>query len=354
MGNIYDIAEIDPQHTKIISGFIPDDIFGLLWFPDGPFKNIDPNVNKNRFEVDGIIFEFSYGIGGSGSIEPSAIFYKLPIKPADNIEEIPKLPYFPSYAGMTPEQRWNFLTWLKNIDSITDIGNVFVFYYGLERHLFFGKYEQAFKTVLRLRQNHRNNSFLHYSNNALMAACLIYDRPDLFNNYINSEENYEKNKLSDIYLIAKYGMGLNLSADELIALSNEIGFSNQRYIKSDRKLFGNELKKILIQKYTKDEFPFNLYPIKNWPLKPEAIMANYSIDSNKRVFNLPCIKEYNAFKSEVFKLLEETHENVKQIITKIRKTTKFMPEKNINNVLIIYLTKGFCYGFINEYCLTSR
>ena len=327
MSNIYEIAEIDPQHTKIIAGFIPDDIFELLWFPDGPYKNIDPDINKNRFEVDGIIIEFSYGIRGIGSAEPSAIYHKLIIKPAYNIEYVPRLPYFPSYAGMTPEQRWNFLTWLKNIDSDIDIGYVFVFYYGLERHLFFGKYEQAFKTVLRLRQHHRNNSFLNYSTNALMATCLIYDRPDLFNNYIESEEKYDKNKLSDIYLIAKYGMGLNLSTDELIALSKDVGFSNQRYIKSERKLFENELKKILIQKYTKDEFPLIQYPIKNWPLRPETLMSNYSIDSNKRVLKLPCLKEYRLFKEEVFKLLEETHENVKQIITKIRKTTKFIPAK---------------------------
>lgn len=232
---------------------------------------------------------------------------------------------------MTPEQRWNFLTWLKNIDSDIDIGYVFVFYYGLERHLFFCKYEEAFKTVLRLRKHHRNNSFLNYSTDALIATCLINNRPDLFNNYIETEKEYEKNRLSDIYLIVKYGIGLNLSANELIVLSKDIGVFNQRYIKTERELFENELKKILIQKYTKDEFPLIQYPIKNWPLKPETLMANYSIDSNKRFLKLPCLKEYKPFKEEVYKLLEETHENVKQIITKIRKTTKFMPARKILN-----------------------
>lgn len=298
-----------------------------MWFPEGPYKNFNPDTTKKRFEVDGIVIEFSYGIGGFGSIEPSAIYYKLPIKPIYNSEDVPRLPYFPSYAGMTPEQRWNFLNWLRNIDSDIYIGYVFVFYYGLERHLFFGKYEQAFKTVLRLRQHHRNNSFLSYSTNALMATCLIYNRTDLFNDYIESEKKYEKNKISDIYLIAKYGIGLNLSAVELIALSKEIGFSNQRYIKNERELFTKELKKILIKKYGKDEFPLNKYSIKDWPLKPETLMANYSIDSSKRFIKLPCLKEYKQFKKEVYTLLEETHENVKQIISNIRKKTKFMPTK---------------------------
>lgn len=73
MSNIHEIADIDLQHTKLISGFIPDDIFELLWFPDGPYKNLDPDINKNRFEVDGIIIELSYGIGDIGSIEPSTL-----------------------------------------------------------------------------------------------------------------------------------------------------------------------------------------------------------------------------------------------------------------------------------------
>jgi hypothetical protein len=160
-----------------------------------------------------------------------------------------------------------------------------------------------------------------------MATCLIQNRSDLFNDYVEAEKGYGINKLSDIYLIAKYAIGLSLSANELIALSKEVGFSNQRYIKTEKELFENELKKILIQKYANDDFPLAQYPIKNWPLRLETLMANYSIDSDKRFLKLPCLKEYKPFKEEACKLLEEIHENVKIIITKIRKNTKSISAK---------------------------
>jgi len=327
MSNIYEIAEIDPQHTKKISGFIPDEIFDLLWFPDGPYKNFNPDIKENRFKIGGLFVGTSSGMGSIGSTEPSAIYYKLLIKPTYDFVDIPKLPYFPSYAGLMPEQRWIYLNWLTNIDSDVDTGYVFLFYYGLERHLLFGKYEQAFRTILRLRQHHRNNSFLNYSSNALNATCLMYDRSDLLNEYIKSEEKYEKHKISTLYLITKYSTGLNLSTDELIALSKDVGFSNPRYIKSERQLFEKELKNILIQKYKKDTFPLNQYPIKNWPLIIEVLFVNYSIEKDKRFKELPCLINFKPFKEDTSKLLKEAHENVKKVITDIRKTTKFMPTK---------------------------
>lgn len=61
----------------------------------------------------------------------------------------------------------------------------------------------------------------------------MYDRSDLLDDYIKSEEKYEKHKIPTLFLITKYATNLNLSADELIALSKDVGFSNQRYIKSE-------------------------------------------------------------------------------------------------------------------------
>jgi hypothetical protein len=327
MNHLIEIAEVESEHLKEASGIIPDEIINLLWFPDGPYKNFNPDIKENRFKIGGLFVNSSTGMGSIGSSEPSAIYYKLLIKPTYDFVNIPKLPYFPSYAGLTPEQRWIYLNWLKNIDSDVDIGYVFLFYYGLERHLVFGIYEQAFKIILRLRQNHRNNSFLNYSSNALNATCLMYDRSDLLDDYIKSEEKYDKQKISALFLITKYATNLNLSADELIALSKDLGFSNQRYIKNERKLFEKELKNILTQKYKKDSFPLSQYPIKNWPLRKEVLFINYSIDEEKRFKDLPCLINFKPFKDEIKNLLKMSHESVKNLITDIRKTTKFKPTK---------------------------
>lgn len=312
------------EQYKKIRDIIPNDIFELLWFPDGPYKNFNPDNNINRFEVDGIIIEFSY----MGSIEPSLIPSNSQIIFPQNIENVLKLPYFPSYHGMNPEQRWVYLNWLRNIDIDIDIGYVFVFYYGLERHLFFGKYEKSFRMILRLRENHKNKSFLNYSSKALIASCLAYNRADLFKEYINSNQSINEAKISCLYLLAKYGTGLNLTSDEIITLSKDIGFSNQRYIKNEKDLFKQELDRLLQQKYGEPLLSISKYPAHNWPCKKEAIMANYSIDSNYCVQNIPCLKEYQPFCEELKELLIETHENTKKIIKDVRMGTKFLPEKN--------------------------
>ena len=327
MKNLTEIAEVEANHLKEASNIIPDEIVDLLWFPDGPYKNFNPDIKENGFKIGGLFVNSSTGMGSISSTEPSAIYYKLLIRPTYDLNNVPKLPYFPSYAGLTPEQRWIYLNWLRNIDTNENIGYVFLFYYGLERHLVFGKYEQAFKIILRLRQNHRNNSFLNYSSNALNATCLMHDNSDLLNEYIKSEEKYEKHKISTLLFITKYSTNLNLSADELIASGKDVGFSNQRYIKNERKLFEKELKNILIQKYKKDSFPLSQYLIKSWPLRREVLFINYSIDEDNRFKDLPCLINYKPFKEEINNLLKMSHDSVKNLITDIRKTTKFKPTK---------------------------
>ena len=327
MKNLTEIAEVEANHLKEASNIIPDEIVNLLWFPDGPFKNFSPDIKDNGFKIGGLFLNSSTGMGSISSTEPSAIYYKLLIRPTYNLNDVPKLPYFPSYASLTPEQRWIYLNWLRNIEANVDIGYVFLFYYGLERHLVFGNYEQAFRIILRLRQNHRNNSFLNYSSNALNATCLIHDNSDLLNEYIKSEEKNVKYKISSLLFITKYATNLDLTADELIALSKDVGFSNQRYIKNERKLFEKELKNLLIQKYKKDSFTLNQYPIKNWPLRKEVLFINYSIEEEKRFKYLPCLINYKPFKEEINNILNIAHDNVKNLITSIRKTTKFKPTK---------------------------
>ena len=304
---------IQPYTSKEITPtpkYIPAKIFDLLWFADGPYINYVPKADKNKFNVGNLTFEISF----IGATEPSAIYCKAPIKFHPDPTNIPKMNYFPSYSQMTPEQRWLYLNWLINIDLPIDIGYVFVFYYGLERHLFFSKYEEAFKTVLQLRKNHRNKSFLSYSSGALLASCMLNKRPDLFMLYLKNEAEYIEIGLSSLYTMAKFGMGLNLTADDLIMLSKEVGFSNSKYIKEEQDLFEQELKKIMIQKYGIEEIQIANFPIINWPRKQELIAANYSLDQNQRTLDIPCLTNYEPFRLEACELLKQTHENVKKLL----------------------------------------
>lgn len=305
---------------------IPADVFELLWFEDGPFKNYFPDNSSSRIEVDSFVVEVSF----HGATEPSAISFRSAIRGPSRIDDVPRLNYYPSFNEMSPEQKWVYLNWLTNVDSSIDPGYLFVFYYGLERHLFFGKYEQAFRMVLRLRSKHKNSSFLGYSSHALVTACLIHNRPDLLIEYLNSIKSEQDLGISNLYLMAKYALGVGLSPVEIMMLSKDVGFTNRRYIKDEDVIFQQELAKLLTERYRQDTLPLFQFPMQRWPKDTELLSANYSLDSKQRWLEIPCLTKYAAFGETVLSLLQNTHENVKQVLKGMRRSGTYMPAKEKN------------------------
>ena len=88
------------------------------------------------------------------------------------------------------------------MDKEINIGYVFIFYYGLERHLFFGDAESAFDMILRLRQRHKNGSFMSYSSSALVAAH-IYQKSDWFIRYMQSISDIDELAVDSTYVLLK-------------------------------------------------------------------------------------------------------------------------------------------------------
>lgn len=152
---------------------IPNKVLNLLWFANGTRQNYFSKTNN-------VVFDFvGHTISISSSIlnEPSAIYIDLPI---DNTFISPTpLDYFPSYEKLTPQERAAYINWLTDITAPIDIGYVFIFYYGLERHLLFGNSEDALKTILLLRKYHKNDSFLFYSGGAVVLYSLIHNKLDI-------------------------------------------------------------------------------------------------------------------------------------------------------------------------------
>ena len=95
----------------------------------------------------------SLSISFSSDEEPSLIFMGLPIAHVDGPVERP--PYYPTYKGLTPEQRGIYWKLLANpYDETIDIGYIFILYYGLERYLLTDKYEEVIDVILKLRDVH--------------------------------------------------------------------------------------------------------------------------------------------------------------------------------------------------------
>jgi hypothetical protein len=289
---------------------IPENIRNLLWFADGKYQNYNPDENKQvLFENELFRIELSFGT------EPSLLYSNLPIKPNSTIDLCESIGYFPSYESLAPEQRWIYLNWLTNILQPVDIGYVFIFYYGLERHLLYGNYKESVDTILLLREHHKNNSFYSYSFNAVLLASLLHKDKDTFEKVLKSSHDI---RLSNIGLIAKYLMKINLTPEEIIALSSAAGFKNKRYIKNYPEIFQETLSSQLKSIFGTASFPFYNLNTK-FEIKDMLIFANTSLSSNMRSPSLPTIIDNDDFKQSLYNILSTTHKAVKKQIGDMRK-----------------------------------
>lgn len=254
------------------------EIVKLLWFADGPLKNFPNNHQKKTSEYIG---DFEFCISLFETMEPSLITLSLPIEEPANINDIDRPKYYPSYQSFSPEQRWIYLDWLTNIDREINIGYVFVFYYGLERHLFFGDAESAFSMILRLRKIHKHQTFLHYSSNALIAACIYHKQSDWFFKFLQSNTSLDELNINAIYILAKRSLEIGLTSSELMKIAGSIGFKYRRYIKDESVLFKTLLTNTLMGKYSAEELSLIKYDLKDCPIVPQIIIANVSVVMNE-------------------------------------------------------------------------
>ncbi len=206
---------------------------------------------------------------------------------------------------MTPEQRSVYLSYLNDIyNPLYDIGYVFTFYYGLERHLFQGDFDNAFRIILKLRTIHKNKSFQQYSINALFSSCIINQRFDLLpelRTALNEDSSYLK---INLFIYYKTLMKLGFSAKDLIRYAYQFGFTNTKFLKKNRSVFEQQLN-IELERNA-------LIPPLGTALDEEIhIFANWSIPLTIKVPNYISIE---GFKSAGYGLLQRAYEKTKMII----------------------------------------
>lgn len=290
---------------------IPPEIINLLWFSNGKYKNYTyTSKQPNTF------FDLGNGIRVTVNFsvyldrEPSAISETLPIAPA-NHESVEKMGYYPSYEKMNPQQRFTYLSWLRNIDDPIDIGYVFVFYYGLERYLFMQKSEQALDMIIRLRMHHKNKSFLGYSQGALLASIIRENRLDWLVKFSETMKG-EEIEVTALYLYTKHVFSQPLFSFELVNLARKVDFTNTNYIKKERALFIDTLDKILVSKFKEPIYDIMQYNLSDCPSCQEIMFANDSIEP--KLIEVPSLLKNLKFIGCVRNLLLETHDTVKEIL----------------------------------------
>lgn len=288
---------------------IPKEIIDLLWFSNGPLQNYYGNPDELNFDIDGFNIRFK----SSFDNEPSAIDLNLAI--SDHISSPAPLGYYPSYERLTPQERTDYLNWLTDITAPIDIGYVFIFYYGLERHLFFGKAENALNTMFILRQFHKNGSFLSYSGDAIALYSLIHKRRDILQKISLDQVSYELRLLLDVLIYHSF------SAQDIMESHKKFGFDNIRYIKAEPDLFLSVLEDYLIRQYSTPEFPVSLDDVASAKDKFTLALANYSLLPQQRFLELPDVSASPRIHIEINALLVRTHETVKSKLKEQRKGT---------------------------------
>jgi len=255
-------------------------------------------------------------------VDPSTIYSKLPSHDPRKNEEVDKLSYFPSYSGMTPTQRGLYLRWLGDISVPIDIGYVFTYFYGLERHLVLGNFDSAFDEILLLRRHHSNSSFDSYSSSALVHACLLKHRVDKLQQLYKIEGfNYFGNS----NLLILHHSNLDILPDMMFELASRITGANRRYIKLQPDIYKEKIKCLLMDKFGKSGYPISTeFSLEGINGISYAIFANLSLPPEVRTPSIPNLMEDSKFQERMKEFFGEVHELTKSQL----KLNKKKPNKS--------------------------
>ena len=307
--------------TSLIKGLphVNEDIKNLLWIENGPhrnYKNTPTGVHKSVYD------HFTLTVSFYGPNEPSAIDTKSVVREPINPYNVPRPPYYPSYGELTPEQKWLYWDFLsKPYSGSHDIGYVFIYYYGLERHLFTGNFSEAFDVILKLRDTYSNKSFQKYSASALALSCMIHRDAEYAFKFLNSlDKEYEFYFDAHLYFLCKAAFNSPITVIDLIRYRKGLNFTNDRYIKSEYDLFVTTLNLNIQKRFNSDNFLISdiLNEQENVFLKQIKIRVFENISIHDQFVEIPDYID-SEFGTIALSLLKETHEDVKKILAKRRK-----------------------------------
>lgn len=303
---------------------IHPDLVDLFWIGDGKYKNYE---RKPRSTYTYDFNSFVLKITMYGPDEPSLLYLSLPVKEPLNPAVLERPPYYPHYAELTPEQRWMYWRFLSNpYDKSNDIGYVFIFYYGLERHLLCGKFEKAFNVILKLRNVYGNKSFQTYSSSALILSAMLHKRPDYAEKFLRSlHKDYEYQMSGRLYLLCKFGLNMPVTPFDIMQFHKDFRFTNNRYIKNNPDIFLKNLKKnlVILTDGYEDLYAsqyFSKSNIARIPNVRERIFANVSIMDEEML--IPDITCASKFTGVIYKALTSAHEDTKKELALNRKKHK--------------------------------
>ncbi len=249
--------------------------------------------------------------------ETSTIFLGLKVIAPKSPSDIPSPGYYPSYGRLSPEQRWVYLTWLLDVSRAINISYVFLYYYGLERQLLTGDYDNAFEELLYLQKYHEHIGFISYSRRALIHSSFLHSNTsNLKRLYADSSPLTFDNQ----DLLVAYHANVGLSASGLCAIAGWVKGFDRKYYRTSRPIYETALSEALKERYGEESFPLHsMYRLTDIPREKGIIYANISLPEDLRCPVVPNFLSYGPFISEVRELLAIAHEKTKLLLRKPRR-----------------------------------
>lgn len=279
---------------------IPEPTRSLLWTTDEDTSNLE-SATSITIVTDGV--NFHQKENGFYS-EPSLVWTKLPVKA--NSELIQEAMYWPSYSSFSPEARYQYLRWLGDITQPTNLSYVFLYFYGLERHLLIGEYDEAVDEIARLLKAHPKKSFVNYASQSLIVSSLARDRLDIVDRIPSLLEEE-----IDEALALRIIKGTSVTPEDVISIANKVGFNNKRYIKLYPEIFKEELQKHIDKFENQFGSLMSTFKLEDFRREEVTVFANLSIPEHIRLVKIPVILEDKKFSSGINNLLQSAHDEVK-------------------------------------------
>lgn len=247
--------------------------------------------------------------------EPSLIWTKLPIKANNDLET--RAMYWPAYSQFSPIHRYQYLRWLKDIAQPTNLSYVFLYFYGLERHLLVGEYDKAVDEIIRLLKSHTQKSFRQYATSSLIVASLVRERLDIIDRapFLLEEE-------VDEALALRIIKGTSMSPDDMMSIASRVGFTNRRYFKVQPELFKHNLQTVINEFEAEYGKVMSIFKLDDFKKSDTNVFANMSIPVESRTAKVPTILDDTKFKSAIRNALEEAHKRTKDKLATNRNRNK--------------------------------
>lgn len=302
-------------------------------------QNVNLSLAYVHPDLRGLLYATDEDPPKDNAYEPSMIYKGEAVIPVKDINTVPLLPYWPSYLGITPEQRFVYLKALQTpYDATVDIGYIFLLYYGLERQLYEGDFDKAFNVIMKLRDVHSNSSFQSYSANALLMSAMMKQRMDKLEEFYASLEARDNQGIStDLYVLLKAFIGRPFTLSDLINNRRYFFYDKKTYMNSRYDEFMNELSITMKDFFGTTEVDLSpmLDNIKKAASDTRHPYANLSLGNV--TCNVPDLCTVNDFKAFCTGALTIAHENLKNSRSKKQEKKIEKPKERVLKYTVSYM-----------------